>query len=206
MTTLVSFCRTRSVVSDLSECKLTVCEMLEKNVRRTLPEADLALKLSALLSVQLGLDIEEEVSGALSSIAALLADPAQSEGIRVKAAEALGIATYFSCSAPVKRGQCLATLRQVWSGIKVNASTPQLFCAALLAWVQVLERVSLHFWVNFGRKWQWMEKLCSSGIVKLKKITKQFFFDVNVFRVIFPPFFLLFTHFTITLLVLYSLF
>ncbi|CAD5218292.1 unnamed protein product [Bursaphelenchus okinawaensis] len=137
---LIAILRRTTLPEEVEKHKATLCDIVEKNIRRTTEEALRALKLGPLLAVQLGLEIEEELDCVLNSMSALFSDPSKSEDLRSAAAEALGLTAYFGCYRPEKRGECLSALRQIWYTMKPSTNLPNLFAATLFSWTLILER------------------------------------------------------------------
>ncbi|CAD5225426.1 unnamed protein product [Bursaphelenchus xylophilus] len=140
MDNIVAILRRSYIPDTIDKHKLTLCDIVEKNLRRTTEESLRALKLGQLLALQFGLEIEEELDQVLNSMIALFSDPAKSEDVRSAAAEAMGLTAYFGCYRPVKRGECLAALRQTWYSMKPTTDLPHLFAASLFSWTLILER------------------------------------------------------------------
>lgn len=139
---LIQLLRRAYLAEQLDKHKLSLCDIVEKNIRRTPEEAVRALQLASLLAIQLGLDVEEHIDPVINAAQALCADPAQNEELRAAAAEALGLTAYFGVYRPVKRGECLAHLRQTWYQMKPTTGLQHLFAASLFSYVLILERVS----------------------------------------------------------------
>ncbi|KAI6171333.1 Interferon-related developmental regulator 1 [Aphelenchoides bicaudatus] len=124
----------------LNNHKQSLCEIIEKSVRRTPDEAYRVLRMAGVLFLQLGLDIEDVADQLLDSICAAFANDSHPEELRSACAEVLGICAYFGIYRPQKRQQCLNSLRQTWSTMKLTATHAQLFTSALFSWVLLLER------------------------------------------------------------------
>jgi hypothetical protein len=127
-----------------------MCEIIEKSIRRTPDEAYRALKLAGVLCLQLGLDIEDVADPMLDSMCAAFSNDGHPEELRSSCAEVLGICAYFGIYRPMKRQNCLHSLRQIWSTMKLATTQTQLFTSSLFSWVLLLERVSLtKYAINF---------------------------------------------------------
>jgi hypothetical protein len=124
----------------LENTKQSLCEIIEKGIRRTPDEAYRVLKLAGVLCIQLGLDIEDVADPMLDSMCAAFANDSHPEELRSMCAELLGICAYFGVYRPAKRQQCLQSLRQTWSTMKLATTQTQLFTSALFSWVLLLER------------------------------------------------------------------
>jgi hypothetical protein len=126
----------------LDKYKQSLCEIIEKSIRRTPDEAYRVLPLAGVLSLQLGLDIEDAADQMLDSMCAAFSNDSHPEELRSMCAEVLGICAYFGIYRPIKRQQCLNSLRSIWSSQKLSTNHTQLFTAALFSWILLLERVS----------------------------------------------------------------
>ncbi|KAI6233878.1 hypothetical protein M3Y99_00856900 [Aphelenchoides fujianensis] len=128
-------------VPDLAQThKAALCEIAEKGIRRTHDEVTRALKLVGVVTLQLGLDVEDVIDPALNSMCAFFSDESQPEELRATCAEVLGLCAYFGIYRPTKRQECLHHLRQAWSTMKLSMAQTHLFSASLLAWALLLER------------------------------------------------------------------
>lgn len=126
----------------LNKYKQALCDIIEKSIRRTPDEAYRVLRLAGVFFLQLGLDIEDSADQLLDSMCAAFSNDAHPEELRSSCAEVLGICAYFGVYRPIKRQQCLHSLRQIWSTMKLATTHTQLFTSAVLSWVLLLERVS----------------------------------------------------------------
>ncbi|KAH7693409.1 interferon-related developmental regulator 2-like protein [Aphelenchoides avenae] len=129
------------MADSIEKWKLSLCELIEKNLKRTHDEVVRSCAIAALLSIQMGMDIEEEVIGSLSIMRQIVSDASVPENVRSLCAQAIGICCYFSVEQVVTQQECLLTLRQVWWQMKPTTASPGLFSSAIFSWVLLLERV-----------------------------------------------------------------
>lgn len=129
----------------LNNHKQSLCEIIDRSVRRTPDEAYRVLRMAGILFLQLGLDIEDVADQLLDSLCAAFANDSHPEELRSACAEVLGICAYFGIYRPIRRQKCLHALKQTWSTMKLATTHAQLFTSAVLSWVLLLERVSPRF-------------------------------------------------------------
>lgn len=127
----------------LDKYKQSLCDIIEKSIRRTPDEAYRVLRLAGVLFLQLGLDVEDAADQLLDSMCAAFSNDAHPEELRASCAEVLGLCAYFGVYGPIKRQKCLNSLRQIWSTMKLATTQTHLFTAAVFSWVLILERVSI---------------------------------------------------------------
>lgn len=125
--------------------KLTLCEIVEKNMKRTPEEVLLACSLASLICVQLGPELEESIGGSLSALRTALADPTASEAVRAASAHAIGICV---CLSSVYKSdsseEILRQLKSIWFGMKPGSGDVacDLFSSALSSWALLLRGFS----------------------------------------------------------------
>uniref|UniRef100_A0A915D1G7 Interferon-related developmental regulator N-terminal domain-containing protein n=1 Tax=Ditylenchus dipsaci TaxID=166011 RepID=A0A915D1G7_9BILA len=96
--------------------------------------------MAALLCLQLGVDLEEDLTDCISTMKAIVLDASASEAIRSLCAQTLGTCVYLSCEQFSTRYDTLQTLKEAWASMKPAATLTSLFSSALSAWVLLLER------------------------------------------------------------------
>ncbi|TMS37895.1 hypothetical protein L596_004733 [Steinernema carpocapsae] len=126
----------------LDKWKSSVIELIEKNIKKSDTEAMLLSTLAALLSVQMGTEIENDLNQVLATMRQLCADPSQSENVRSNCALALGICVYLSSEQPTQIADTLQVLNNVWTAVKVNSTSSNLFNAAIASWSLLADRSS----------------------------------------------------------------
>uniref|UniRef100_A0A914UUU0 Interferon-related developmental regulator 1 n=1 Tax=Plectus sambesii TaxID=2011161 RepID=A0A914UUU0_9BILA len=122
--------------------KMTLADAVEKAIKRGGPEAKTAVKIVALISLQLGVDASELVVKLLEPIRSNCADESMSLAYRAECASTLGLCGYLSVDEVEPLLQCLQCVRNVWMTVKSGNSTNEsvgLFCAATAAWGLLLE-------------------------------------------------------------------
>uniref|UniRef100_A0AC35GEN8 Interferon-related developmental regulator N-terminal domain-containing protein n=1 Tax=Panagrolaimus sp. PS1159 TaxID=55785 RepID=A0AC35GEN8_9BILA len=140
MANLVAIFQKSIVDEDLEKWKGSICDALDKNLRRTDDESILACSVIGLLAIQKAFDIEEEMHPLLQTLVTLCNDYSKPEAVRSKAVHALGIASFFSSDQPAAIQTYLSSLYNIWSSTKSSATSSVLFCSALESWTLLLHR------------------------------------------------------------------
>uniref|UniRef100_A0A914I966 Interferon-related developmental regulator 1 n=1 Tax=Globodera rostochiensis TaxID=31243 RepID=A0A914I966_GLORO len=123
-----------------------IAEIIEKNLKRTSEEAVRACSLAALISLQLGVDIEDEMCAVLEVMRQICADGSAGEAVRASCAQAIGICVYLSVESRGHRFAALQTLKNVWVGMKPTGTDgTSLFSSAIASWALLLERFEPSF-------------------------------------------------------------
>uniref|UniRef100_A0A183BK77 Serine/threonine-protein phosphatase n=1 Tax=Globodera pallida TaxID=36090 RepID=A0A183BK77_GLOPA len=123
-----------------------IAEIIEKNLKRTSEEAVRACSLAALISLQLGVDIEDEMCAVLEVMRQICADASAGEAVRASCAQAIGICVYLSVESRGHRFAALQTLKNVWVGMKPTGTDgTSLFSSAIASWALLLERFEPSF-------------------------------------------------------------
>jgi len=118
----------------LAKWKASLIELIEKNIKRSEVEGDLMSTLAALLSIQMGDELDTDLVQCLATMRQLCGDPAQPEALRSNCALALGICSYLSTENPKEIQDVFQVLYLAWSSVKATSSSSSLFSAALAAW------------------------------------------------------------------------
>lgn len=125
----------------VSKFKSSLFDIIDKNLKRTHEEALRVCSLLSLISVQLGIDTENEICDIIGLMRNICADESVNEMVRSSCAQAIGLCIYLSVESAVHRLECLQTLKNVWSGMKTTGTTgTTLFSSALYSWTLLLER------------------------------------------------------------------
>ena len=140
MANLVAIFQKSVVDEDLEKWKSSICDALDKNLRRTDDESVLACSITGLLAIQKAFDIEEEMHPLLQTLVTLCNDYSKPEAVRSNAVHALGIASFFSSDQPAAIQTYLSALYNIWSSTKSSATSSVLFCSALESWTLLLHR------------------------------------------------------------------
>lgn len=67
----------------IDKWKTSLCEIVDKNIKRSNEETVQACQLASLLSIQLSMDIEDSTVEFLSQMRQICADPSKPEPIRI---------------------------------------------------------------------------------------------------------------------------
>jgi len=130
----------------LERWKGTIFEVIEKGLKRTCEEGVRVCTLAPLISLQLGVEIEDYVCLAVTSMRNICLDQSANESIRSSCAQAIGLCIYLSVEQFQTRFDSLQTLKDVWSSFKPSApGSKLLFSSALYSWILLLERFDSSF-------------------------------------------------------------
>uniref|UniRef100_A0A7E4ZQ42 IFRD domain-containing protein n=1 Tax=Panagrellus redivivus TaxID=6233 RepID=A0A7E4ZQ42_PANRE len=140
MKNLIGLLRKCVLDEDLEHWKASLCDSLEKNLRRTDDESTLACGLVGLLAIQKAFDIEDELRGPLKALVHLANDYSKPEALRADAAQNIGIGAFFSADQPSEIRDYVTTLANLWSAVRTTSQTSALFISALEAWTVLLHR------------------------------------------------------------------
>ncbi|KAK0398321.1 hypothetical protein QR680_002533 [Steinernema hermaphroditum] len=124
----------------LDKWKTSVIELIEKNIKKSEAEAVLLSTLTALLSIQMGMDVGGSLEQILAIMRQMCADSSQPETVRTNCALALGICVYLSSEQPAQIEDTLQMLRNVWTSVKANSPSSTLFNAAISSWSLLADR------------------------------------------------------------------
>ncbi|KAL7072232.1 hypothetical protein ACQ4LE_008832 [Meloidogyne hapla] len=119
----------------------TISEIILNNLKRTVEEAMRVCSLAALLSLQLGVGIEDDICEIVNLMCQICADVSASEVVRSSCAQAIGLCVYLSVESHIHRLETMQTLKSIWSAMKpVGVGGTSLFSSALASWSLLLER------------------------------------------------------------------
>ncbi|CAK5075469.1 unnamed protein product [Meloidogyne enterolobii] len=122
----------------------TLAEIILVNLKRTSEEATRVCSLAALLSLQLGVGIEEDICEIVNLMRQICSDVSASEVVRSSCAQAIGLCVYLSVESHNDRLESMQTLKSIWSAMKpAGVGGTSLFSSALASWSLLLERVFL---------------------------------------------------------------
>ncbi|KAI1724987.1 interferon-related developmental regulator (IFRD) domain-containing protein [Ditylenchus destructor] len=137
LNTLLKRC---SIYETVEKWKQTLCDIIEKGLKRTPEEAVQVCPLAALLCLHLGVEVEEAIADSLSIMRTVIADASAPEHLRSVCAQTIGLCVYLSCEQFDVRYDTLQTLKEVWSTMKMTTAPSSLFAATIASWVLLLER------------------------------------------------------------------
>lgn len=129
-----------SIYDIVDKWKQTLCDIIEKGLKKTPEEAVQICPLAAQLCLHLGVDVEDAILDSLSIMRTIIADPSASEHLRTVCAQTIGLCVYLSCEQFDVRYETLQTLKEVWSTMKSTTGSSSLFAATIASWVLLLER------------------------------------------------------------------
>ncbi|KHJ43700.1 laminin EGF-like protein [Trichuris suis] len=158
-----NICLSRQYVPDiLNAWQLTFLDNLEHSWRKkgNSEEIDLALRLLALVVLQIGIIGSEAISRLTNTMKAVVMDGSQPTQLRCQCATSLGICAFGSLEEPEEIYIITEALRSVWAQTKIgsgSASDAKLFCAALCSWAFVA--------TNFSRRY--LEDAIPKNVTKL---------------------------------------
>uniref|UniRef100_A0A0N5A7V5 Interferon-related developmental regulator 1 n=1 Tax=Syphacia muris TaxID=451379 RepID=A0A0N5A7V5_9BILA len=127
-----------SIADELMNWKSTILDVIEKALRRTDEEICAAAVLAALVSIQLGSEINEEIETALTIMREICTDPAKAESVRVHCINAVALCSYLSVTQADSLCAAVSALRTVWTSTKVNTPAPSVFDSAIASWVLLI--------------------------------------------------------------------
>ncbi|KAL3113617.1 hypothetical protein niasHT_010646 [Heterodera trifolii] len=129
------------IPDNVDKWRCAIAEIVEKNLKRTSEEAIRACSLAALISVQLGVDLENELCAIVEAMCQMCADGTAAEAVRAACAQAVGICVYLSVESRGHRFAALQTLKNVWLGMRPTGTDgTSLFSSAIASWALLLER------------------------------------------------------------------
>uniref|UniRef100_A0A914KUH9 Interferon-related developmental regulator N-terminal domain-containing protein n=1 Tax=Meloidogyne incognita TaxID=6306 RepID=A0A914KUH9_MELIC len=119
----------------------TLAEIILVNLKRTSEEATRVCSLAALLSLHLGVGIEEDICEIVNLMRQICSDVSASEVVRSSCAQAIGLCVYLSVESHNDRLESMQTLKSIWSAMKpAGVGGTSLFSSALASWSLLLER------------------------------------------------------------------
>lgn len=130
------------IPDSVDKWKCSIIDVVEKSLRRSQQdEAQRVCSLASLVSLQLGVEIEDQICEPVAQMRQICADDSASEQMRSCCAQAIGLCVYLSIESRAHRFECLQTLKGVWSGMKPSSTVgTTLFSSALASWTLLLER------------------------------------------------------------------
>lgn len=139
-----------SIISILKKCTSVVnlqpwvsslLEIIEKNLKRSLEESTRACILAALLAIQFGPAIEEQISSLANCMKSICLDPTANEILRTICIQSLGVCVYISVDHFATRYECLLAMQNIWSSFRPSApGSTSLFVSALYSWSLLLKK------------------------------------------------------------------
>ncbi|KAF7639328.1 IFRD domain-containing protein [Meloidogyne graminicola] len=124
----------------------TIVEIILNNLKKTVEEAMRVCSLAALLSLQLGVGIEDYICEIVSLMRQICSDSSASESVRSSCAQAIGLCVYLSVESQFHRLESMQTLKNIWSLMKpIGIGCTSLFSSALASWSLLLERFDSTF-------------------------------------------------------------
>lgn len=127
-----------SVADELNSWKATLIDVIEKGLRRTDEELSRAAVLAALVSLQLGSEINDEMEPVVSIMRDISIDPARSESARIYCINSVALCSYLSITQADSLCCTLNALRTVWTSTKTNALLTQPFNSAAVGWALLI--------------------------------------------------------------------
>ncbi|KAK6057748.1 hypothetical protein COOONC_04693 [Cooperia oncophora] len=123
----------------VAKWRLTLIELITKNLKKTDEEIGVSAVLLALISLQLGEQMSSDVEEPLAILRTLVTDPARPEGLRALCALSIAITSHVASVSDESISASIKALRSTWAGIKVTAQGTRLFTTALPSWTLLLQ-------------------------------------------------------------------
>ncbi|CAJ0571381.1 unnamed protein product, partial [Mesorhabditis spiculigera] len=117
----------------------TLAEVGNKAIRKSDEEILLGASLTALIALQAGDEVAEDISDSLAQLRFIVTDPAKNDAIRAHCALCLALATYFGTDSDELTALALKALRQTWTATKSTAVSWRLFDISLASWALLLQ-------------------------------------------------------------------
>ncbi|VDM38686.1 unnamed protein product [Toxocara canis] len=128
------------MTEELERWRSTMMDVIEKNLRKTDEEAYRAALLAALISIQLGDSLSEEMEPVANILRQTCTDGSRVERLRAQCASSLALCTYLCIEQPASLSQSASALRSVWMTTKSNVVSTALFSAAVSGWSLLIDQ------------------------------------------------------------------
>lgn len=123
----------------VTKWKLTLLELIAKNLKKTDEEIAVSAVLLAIASLQIGDELGPDIEEPLAILRTLVTDPARSEQLRALCALSIAVTSHVACINDESISASIKALRSTWAGIKVTAQGTRLFTTALPSWTLLLQ-------------------------------------------------------------------
>ncbi|VDK55600.1 unnamed protein product [Anisakis simplex] len=122
------------MIEELEKWTVTVMDFIEKTLKKTDEEAYRAAVLLALICLQLGDSLSDQIEPIINILVQISTDSSRCEKIRVQCLNTLSICTYLCVEQASTLSTCANSLRSVWITTKANSISTSVFSAALAGW------------------------------------------------------------------------
>ncbi|KJH52837.1 hypothetical protein DICVIV_01044 [Dictyocaulus viviparus] len=123
----------------VSKWKLTLIDIIVKNLKRGDEEVAISALLLALVSLQIGEDISPEMEDPLAILRTIITDQSKSEQVRSLCALSIAISCHIASINEESISACIKVLRSAWASTKLNAQETKLFTSSLAGWTLLLQ-------------------------------------------------------------------
>ncbi|VDM65603.1 unnamed protein product [Strongylus vulgaris] len=134
----VAFC-SQYIPDFVTKWRLTLIEIITRNLRKTDEEIVVSAILLALISLQIGEEMGADIEECLGTLRALVTDPAKSEQLRSFCALSIAVSTHVASVSDESVAASIKALRSVWANIKLTAHSTRLYSSTLESWCLLLQ-------------------------------------------------------------------
>ncbi|CAD6193556.1 unnamed protein product [Caenorhabditis auriculariae] len=119
--------------------KVTLIDLITKNLHnKTDNEIVVSAVILALLAVQIGGEMSEDVEEPLAAMRTIVMDGSRSDALRSVCALSIAITTRLSCESDDSVAASVKACRHAWSSVKLGAPNSRLFTISLASWCLLL--------------------------------------------------------------------
>ncbi|EYC19718.1 hypothetical protein Y032_0023g678 [Ancylostoma ceylanicum] len=134
----VAFC-SQYIPEFVIKWRLTLIELISKNLRKTDEEIAISAVLLALASLQIGEEMGADIEECLSTLRTLVTDPSKSEQLRSLCALSIAVTTHVASINDESVAASIKSLRSVWATVKLTAHSARLYSTSLQSWSLLLQ-------------------------------------------------------------------
>ncbi|VDL66140.1 unnamed protein product, partial [Nippostrongylus brasiliensis] len=123
----------------VSKWRMTILELVIKNLKKTDEEIAVSALLLALTSLQLGEEMGADIEEALSILRALVTDPSRPEQLRALCALSIAVTAHVASVNDESISASIKALRSAWASFKTTSQCTRLYTSALACWCLLLQ-------------------------------------------------------------------
>lgn len=128
------------MADEIEKWKATIVDVIEKALRKTDEESLRAALLAALVSIQLGEEVNDQMDSVVEVMRDICADSSRSETLRVQCIHSTALCSFLSLIQPNSLTMSVNTLRSLWITTKMNTASPAVFSSAVAGWALLIHQ------------------------------------------------------------------
>ncbi|KAJ1351310.1 hypothetical protein KIN20_007295 [Parelaphostrongylus tenuis] len=125
----------------VTKWRLTLIDLIAKNLKKTDEEIAISAILLALASLQIGDAMGSDVEDCLAILRTHVIDPSKTEQLRALCSFSIAVTSHVTSTNEESISASVKALRSVWAATKLTSQGTRLFTASLASWTLLLQDV-----------------------------------------------------------------